>query len=117
MGAQYYAQDSDKASGIESDSISNLRFMAGAGISHALTTKTTLFAEAMLHGDAVRHNPETEVDGFDYTGTNPGRVGGTISAGIDYQFNDAWNLRANYRFSTADEDNAHSVNAGAVYKF
>ena len=117
VGAQYYTQDSDTADGIKSDSINNLRFMAGVGISHALTTRTALFAEAMLHGDAVRHNPETEVDGFDYTGTNPGRIGGTISAGVDYQINDAWNLRANYSYSTADEDNSHSVNAGAVYKF
>lgn len=117
VGAQYYTQDSDTADGIKSDSINNLRFMAGVGISHALTTRTALFAEAMLHGDAVRHNPETSVGGFDYTGTNPGRVGGTISAGVDYQINDAWNLRANYSYSTADEDNSHSVNAGAVYKF
>ena len=116
-GAQYYAQDDASAARVAVSSMQNLRTMAGAGITYAATAKTTLFAEASVHNDAMRHNPVAEVDGFRERVANPGRLGGSITAGAAYQLNENWTLRGSYSFEGAKHSTEHNVNAGAVYRF
>lgn len=116
-GLQYYAQSDDTTANVEVGSAQYLRTLAGVGINHAVTDKTTVFAEASVYNDAMRHNPEVMVDGFSYGVANPGRLGGTITAGAAYELNANWTLRGSYSFDTASQSTEHSVNAGAVYKF
>ena len=116
-GAQYYAQDDASAARVAVSSMQNLRTMAGAGITYAATAKTTLFAEASVHNDAMRHNPVAKVDGFSEHVANPGRLGGSITAGAAYQLNENWTLRGSYSFEGAKHSTEHNVNAGAVYRF
>lgn len=116
-GFQYYAQEEAETATAAISSLQNLRTSAGAGISYAATAKTTLFAEASVHNDAMRHNPTTTIDGFCERVSNPGRLGGSITAGAAYQLNDNWTLRSSYSFEGAKHSTGHSVNAGAVYRF
>ena len=118
VGAQYYAQNDDSTERVEADSLQNLRLMVGGGISHKLTEKTTLFGEAMLFNDTMRHNPDVTLDDFEYgTGANPGRLGGSVTAGAQYQLTPDWTLRGSYSYEGADNSNEHRVNVGAVYSF
>ena len=118
VGAQYYAQNDDSTERVEADSLQNLRLMVGGGISHKLTEKTTLFGEAMLFNDTMRHNPDVTLDGFNYgTGANPGRLGGSVTAGAQYQLTPDWTLRGSYSYEGAENNNEHRVNVGAVYSF
>ena len=117
VGAQYYAQEDDSVGDNGISSMQNLRVMIGAGISHALTAKTTVFAEASLYNDAMRHNPRVTVDGIREDVASPGRTGGNVTVGAAYQLNDSWTLHANYGFEAAKNSTEHSVNAGVIYKF
>lgn len=116
-GLQYYAQSDDSTANVEVGSAQYLRTLAGVGINHAVTEQTTVFAEASVYNDAMRHNPEVMVDGFSYGVANPGRLGGSITAGAAYELNANWTLRGSYSFDAARHSSEHSVNAGAVYKF
>ena len=116
-GLQYYAQSDDSTANVEVGSAQYLRSLAGVGINHAVTAQTTVFAEASVYNDAMRHNPEVMVDGFTYGVANPGRLGGSITAGAAYELNANWTLRGSYSFDAAKHSTEHSVNAGAVYKF
>ncbi len=116
-GAQYYTQEDAAKGNSAISSMQNLRTMVGAGITYAATDKTTLFAEASVHNDTMRHNPVAKVDGFRERVSNPGRLGGSITAGAAYQMNDNWTLRGSYGFEGAEHNTEHSVNAGAVYRF
>lgn len=116
-GLQYYAQSDDAAANVEVGTAQYLRTLAGVGINHAVTARTTVFAEASVYNDAMRHNPEVMVDGFSYGVANPGRLGGTITAGAAYELNANWTLRGSYSFDAAKHSTEHSVNAGAAYKF
>ncbi len=118
FGAQYYAQDDASTARSQADAIKNFRLMLGTGIQQAVTERTTVFGEAMLRQDVMRDNPNVMVDGFRYgSGANPGRFGGSISAGVEHQINDDWKVRANYSFEVSDEQNEHSFGAGASYSF
>lgn len=118
FGAQYYSQDDASTARSQADAIKNFRLMLGTGIQQAVTDRTTVFGEATLRHDVVRDNPNVMVDGFRYgTGANPGRFGGSISAGVEHQLNDDWKVRANYSFEVSDEQNEHSFGAGASYSF
>lgn len=118
FGAQYYSQESASTARAQADSIKNFRLMLGTGIQRSVTDKTAVFGEAMLRQDVMRDNPNVMVDGFHYgTGANPGRFGGSISAGVEHQLNDDWKVRANYSFEVADDQNVHSFGAGASYSF
>jgi len=118
VGAQYYAQNDDSTEKVKADSLQNLRLMLGAGISHKLTEKTTLFGEALIYNDTMRHNPDAMIDGFNYgSGANPGRLGGSVTAGAQYQLTPDWTLRGSYSYEGAEDNNEHRVNVGAVYSF
>lgn len=116
-GVQYYAQEDASKANVAVSSMQNLRTMMGAGITYAATAKTTLFAEASVYNDAMRHNPVAEVDGFYEQVANPGRLGGSITAGAAYQLDENWTLRGSYSFEGAKHSTDHNVNAGAVYHF
>ncbi len=116
-GVQYYAQEDASTANVDVSSMKNLRTMVGAGITYAATAKTTLFAEVGVHNDAMRHNPVAKVDGFSEHVANPGRMGGSITAGAAYQLNENWTLRGSYSFEGAKHNTEHNVNAGAVYRF
>lgn len=116
-GLQYYAQSDDASNNVEIGSLQNLRTMAGVGVNHAITTRTTVFAEASVYNDTMRHNPEVMVNGFNYGVANPGRLGATITAGASYELDANWTLHGSYSFDTAKHSTEHNVNAGAVYKF
>ena len=117
VGAQYYAQGSDTIGTNKAKAMQNLRFMLGGGISYDLTKRTALYAEASLYQDVDRHNPSVTANGARFRCTNPGRFGGNVSTGVEYKINNKWNLRANYSFSTADDQNEHFFNVGAACKF
>ena len=117
VGLQYYAADSASVSGIEISSLQNLRTSVGTGLSYKASEKTTLYGEISLYNDAMRHNPHVTSGGARFSGTNPGRMGGSISAGASYQLNNDWKLRANYNFDAADDSTEHNVNVGAAYSF
>lgn len=116
-GLQYYAADADTANDITLSSMQNLRTEIGVGISHELTQKATLYAEASLYNDTMRHNPDVRTNGAIFTGANPGRLGGSITVGASYDLNADWTLRGSYSFEGARHSTGHSVNAGASYKF
>lgn len=117
-GTQYYAQTDANTNRVEADSMQNLRLLVGAGISHKLTEKTTIFSEATLYNDTMRHNPDASVDGFHYgTGANPGRLGGSVTAGAQYQLTPDWTLHGNYSYEGAGNSNEHRVNVGAAWSF
>lgn len=118
VGAQYFTQEDASNARADVDGITNLRVMLGTGIHRTVTDRTTVFGEAALRHDIVRDNPHVMLDGFDYgTGANPGRFGGSISAGVEHRLNDDWKIRANYSYEVADDQNEHSFGAGASYSF
>ncbi len=118
VGAQYFTQEDASNARADVDGITNLRVMLGTGIHRSVTDRTTVFGEAALRHDVVRDNPHVMLDGFDYgTGANPGRFGGSISAGVEHRLNDDWKIRANYSYEVADDQNEHSFGAGASYSF
>lgn len=116
-GIQYYTAENAKAAHIDISSMQNLRTEIGSGINYKATQKTTLRAEISMYNDTMRHNPCINVDETTYHGTNPGRLGGSISAGAAYRLNDKWNLYGNYSFEAADDSIEHNVNVGASCAF
>ena len=116
-GVQYFAAEDAAAGTTQVSSMQNLRTEAGVGISYKATSKTTVYGEASVYNDAMRHNPTTCANGASYSGTNPGRLGGSVSVGTMYELNERWNLHGNYSFDMADDSKEHNVNVGASYEF
>lgn len=116
-GAQYYTNDDASVGAMQISSMQNLRLMAGGGLSYAATTRTNVYAQASIYSDAMRHNPSVDINGACFKGTNPGRVGGVISVGADYDITDKWTLRGGYSFDAAEDSVEHNVNAGVQFKF
>lgn len=117
-GVQYYAQGDDSTARVKADSLQNLRLQAGAGISYRATNRTTVYGELAIHNDTMRHNPSVELDGFYYgSGANPGRLGGSVTVGAQYQLNADWSLNGSYSYEGTDNSGEHNVNVGAVYSF
>lgn len=118
VGAQYYAQNDDSTNRVKADSLQNLRLMTGAGITHQLTGRTTVYGEVSLYNDTMRHNPGVVLDGVDCgSGANPGRLGGSATLGAQYQINSDWAVQGSYSFDVAEDTTEHNVNVGAVYSF
>lgn len=117
VGVQYFAADSDTVDGLEVSSMQNLRAEIGAGISYKLNQKATVYGEASVYNDVMRHNPCVDDGGVCIKGSNPGRTGGTLSVGAQYDLNDDWSVRGGYSFDVAEDSTEHNFNAGAVYKF
>lgn len=116
-GMQYFAADSDTVDGLEVSSMQNLRAEIGAGISYQLTQKATVYGEASVYNDLMRHNPYVADAGQHFKGTNPGRTGGSLNVGVQYDLNADWTVRGGYSFDVAEDSTEHNINAGAVYKF
>lgn len=116
-GLQYFAAEDSSVDGIGISSMQNVRAEVGVGVSHKATPKTTVYGEVSVYNDVMRHNPNAVVDGHTFYGTNPGRIGGTITAGAEYRLNEDWSLRGSYNFEVADDSVEHNINAGAIYKF
>lgn len=116
-GLQYFAAEDSSVDGIGISSMQNVRAEVGVGVSHKATQKTTVYGEVSVYNDVMRHNPNAVADGETFYGTNPGRVGGTITAGAEYRLNEDWSLRGSYNFEVADDSVEHNINAGAIYKF
>lgn len=116
-GVQYYAAEDATAGAVQISSMQNLRTEAGVGLSCKATSKTTVYGEASVYNDAMRHNPTTSANGASYSGTNPGRLGGRVSVGTVYELNDRLNLHGNYSFDMADDSQEHNMNVGASYRF
>ncbi len=116
-GLQYFAAEDATVEGIDISSMQNLRAELGAGLSRKASQKTTVFGEVSVYGDIMRHDPYAVVDAVRFEGTNPGRVGGTITAGAVYELNDSWSLRGSYSFEAASDSTEHNVNVGAGYSF
>lgn len=118
VGAEYFAMDSDSIGNVRVGTLQNLRMQLGTGISYKATNRTSVFGEAALHYDAMRHNPYVEANGERLrNGANPGRFGGNIAVGVDYQLNNDWSLRGSYSFEASSDNSEHNVNVGAVYSF
>ncbi len=117
-GVQYYAQGDDSTSRVTADSLQNLRLQAGAGISYRATDRATVYGELAIHNDTMRHNPSVRLDNMNYgSGANPGRLGGSVTVGAQYQLNGGWSLNGSYSFEGTDNSGEHNVNVGAVYSF
>ncbi len=117
-GAQYYAQGDDSTSRVKAGSMQNLRLQAGAGISYRATDRATVYGELAIHNDTMRHNPSVRLDNMNYgSGANPGRLGGSVTVGAQYQLNGGWSLNGSYSFEGTDNSGEHNVNVGAVYSF
>lgn len=116
-GMQYFAADSDTVDGLEVSSMQNLRAEIGAGISYQLTQKATVYGEATVYNDLMRHNPYVSDAGQRFKGTNPGRTGGSLNVGAQYDLNADWSVRGGYSFDMAEDSTEHNINVGAVYKF
>lgn len=116
VGAQYYAQDSADVDGAELSSMQNMRLSVGAGASHRIN-RTTVFGEMALHNDVMRHNPNLNIDNSSFHACNPGRFGGSISAGATHQINAFWNVFGNYTVEAADDHIDNQINVGASRSF
>ncbi|MBQ9836079.1 MAG: autotransporter domain-containing protein [Akkermansia sp.] len=116
VGAQYYAQDSADVDGAELSSMQNMRLSVGAGASHRINN-TTIFGEVALHNDVMRHNPKLNVESTSFHGCNPGRVGGSISAGATHRINTFWNVFGNYTIEAADNHVDNQINVGVSRSF
>ena len=116
-GVQYFTADSDKVDGMEVSSMQNLRAEIGAGLSYQLNQKATVYGEASLYNDLMRHNPYVTDGGQRFKGTNPGRTGGSLSVGAQYELNANWAVRGSYSFDAAEDSTEHNLNVGAMYKF
>ena len=117
VGTQYYAQDADTADNMEIGSLQNLRLQAGAGINYQIARRATLFAEASIYNDTMRHNPEVNMRGATFESANPGRLGAGITAGAAYRTNKNWNFQGSYSLETADNSTAHTINLGVSRSF
>lgn len=115
-GVQYYTHDDDTVDGVTIDSMQNMRLMVGAGVSYAIK-RATVFGEAALHYDTLRHNPNAKENDIRYKASNPGRFGGRIGTGVSYQVKDNFNVYGTYNFSGADDSVEHNVNIGASMSF
>ncbi len=116
-GIQYYAAEDAKVEQVGISSMQNLRTEIGAGITYKATPKTTMWGEVSLYNDAMRHNPYIYLEDRKYNGTNPGRLGGSVSVGAGYQLSEKWSLQGNYSFDAADDSTEHNMNVGATYRF
>ncbi|MCI7699348.1 MAG: autotransporter-associated beta strand repeat-containing protein [Akkermansia sp.] len=115
-GLEYLALDSAKVQGERTGSVQNLRGEIGAGITHN-AGRASVYAEAALVGDMLRHNPVTTFDGIREQGLNPGRVGLKVSVGGSYRLNDTWSANAAYTLEAAEHNTQHSANIGVSYTF
>ena len=115
-GLEYLALDSAKVQGERTGSVQNLRGEIGAGITHN-AGRASVYAEAALVGDILRHNPVTTFDGIREQGLNPGRVGLKVSVGGSYRLNDTWSANAAYTLEAAEHNTQHSANIGVSYTF
>ncbi|MCI6981832.1 MAG: autotransporter-associated beta strand repeat-containing protein [Akkermansia muciniphila] len=115
-GLEYLALDSAKVQGERTGSVQNLRGEIGAGITHN-AGRASVYAEAALVGDMLRHNPVTTFDGIREQGLNPGRVGLKMSVGGSYRLNDTWSANAAYTLEAAEHNTQHSANIGVSYTF
>ncbi len=116
-GLQYFAADDDTVGATTVSSMQNLRTELGVGLTYRASAKTTVYGEAGIYNDAMRHNPSVTVNGARFSGTNPGRLGGSLSVGATYELNNNWNLHGNYSFDTADDNKEHNVNVGVSREF
>ncbi len=114
--ARYYAQDSAEVDGAELSSMQNMRLSVGAGAAHRIN-RTTVFGELALHNDVMRHNPNLNVESTSFHACNPGRFGGSISAGATHQINAFWNVFGNYTVEAADNHVDNQINVGASRSF
>lgn len=116
-GLQYFAAEDDAVGDTHISSMQNLRTEAGVGLSYRVSDKVAVYGEASIYNDAMRHNPSTAINGIRFSGTNPGRLGGNLSAGVTYELNEYWSLHGNYSFNMADDNREHNVNFGVSYEF
>lgn len=117
-GMQYFASESAQVEGAaESGSIQNLRGEIGVGIGHRATSRTAVYGELSFVGDMVRHNPTADTGATGVSGSNPGRTGLNLSAGVNHALNDKWSVNANYNLELQERANSHSANIGASYRF
>ncbi|MDO4817219.1 MAG: autotransporter-associated beta strand repeat-containing protein [Akkermansia sp.] len=114
-GLEYTATDSGRIDDVRTGSVQNLRGEIGAGVTHAIG-HGTVFAEAALTGDMVRHNPTAGVD-MRRGGANPGRIGASITVGGAYAITDHWSVNATYSFEGAKHNNSHNAGIGATLRF
>ncbi|MCQ2365881.1 MAG: autotransporter domain-containing protein, partial [Akkermansia sp.] len=114
-GLEYTATDSGSIDDVRTGSVQNLRGEIGAGVTHAIG-HGTVFAEAALTGDMVRHNPTAGVD-MRRSGANPGRIGASITVGGAYAITDHWSVNATYSFEGAKHNNSHNAGIGATLRF
>ena len=114
-GLEYTATDSGSIDNVHTGSVQNLRGEIGAGVTHAIG-HGTVFAEAALTGDMVRHNPTAGVD-MRRGGANPGRIGASITVGGAYAITDHWSVNATYSFEGAKHNNSHNAGIGATLRF
>ena len=114
-GLEYTATNSGHIADARTGSVQNLRAEAGAGVTHAIG-HGTLFAEAALTGDMVRHNPTSDLD-MRRRGANPGRIGASITVGGAYAITDHWSVNATYSFEGVKHNNSHNASVGATFRF
>ena len=114
-GLEYTATDSGSIDDVRTGSVQNLRGEIGAGVTHAIG-HGTVFAEAALTGDMVRHNPTAGVD-MRRGGANPGRIGASITVGGAYAITDHWSVNATYSFEGTKHNNSHNAGIGATLRF
>ena len=114
-GLEYTATNSGHIADARTGSVQNLRAEAGAGVTHAIG-HGTLFAEAALTGDMVRHNPTADLD-MRRRGANPGRIGASITVGGAYAITDHWSVNATYSFEGVKHNNSHNASVGATFRF
>ena len=114
-GLEYTATNSGHIADAHTGSVQNLRAEVGAGVTHAIG-HGTVFAEAALTGDMVRHNPTAALD-MRRRGANPGRIGASITVGGAYAITDHWSVNATYSFEGAKHNNSHNAGIGATLRF
>lgn len=116
-GLQYFAAEDDTVGTTTFSSMQNLRTEVGVGLFWQASSKASIYGEAAIYNDAMRHNPSVTIGGVRFSGTNPGRLGGSLSVGAIYELNNKWNLHGNYSFDMADDNKGHNVNIGVSYEF
>ena len=113
----YDATDSGNCADVRTGSVQNLRTEAGIGFTRAMGTHFSLFGEAAIMADVVRHNPVADVVGYRMQGATPGRIGARATIGGTWQINESWNAHATYSFETEARTTAHNLNIGASKSF
>ena len=133
-GVEYFANESDRAEGIKTGSIQNLRGELGVGARYVAwgtpgvadgkfgqakpgCEKLVLNGTMRYMNDMVRSNPVVEMNGLRGMGENPGRQGVGIEAGATFRVSDRWSASANYGFNSMDDSREHRLNVGASYTF